>query len=134
MKYLKEYLLRGLLFSGFGPIIYGIIVLIINQKMTPKEIFLGIISTYIIAFVHAGSSIFPQIEKLPKVGALFIELFSLYITYTFFYLINGWLKFKLSIFLIYTTIFIGGFLLIWLIIFILTKREVKKLNQSLNKN
>ena len=30
-KYIKDYLLRGLIFSGFGPIIYGIVCLIIES-------------------------------------------------------------------------------------------------------
>ena len=32
-KYLKEFLLRGLMFSGFGPIICGIVFLILNYTV-----------------------------------------------------------------------------------------------------
>ncbi len=134
-KYIKDYLLRGLIFSGFGPIIYGIVCLIIesmgNYNITGIQVFLGIITTYIIAFVHAGSSIFPQIEHISKVKALFLQLISLYLAYTIGYLLNGWIPFNIIVFIIYSSCFIGGFLLIWLIIYLTTKRQAKLLNDKL---
>ncbi len=134
-KYIKDYLLRGLIFSGFGPIIYGIICLIIeligNYKITGIQVFSGIITTYIIAFVHAGSSVFPQTENISKVKALFLQLISLYSVYTIGYLLNGWIPFNIIVFIIYSSCFIGGFLLIWLIIYLSTKRQVKLLNDKL---
>lgn len=135
-KYLKDYLIRGLMFSGIGPLIFGIVALIIylndNIKLTGIEIISGIFTTYVIAFVHAGSSVFPQIENFSKIKALFLQLISLYLAYTIGYLINGWIPFNIIIFIIYSSCFIGGFLLIWLIVYLLTKREVNKMNESLN--
>ena len=48
--YVKQYIFRGLLFSGLGPIITGIIHLILSNTiegffLTGKEVFLAIIST-----------------------------------------------------------------------------------------
>ena len=135
-KYLKDYLIRGLMFSGIGPLIFGIVALIIylndNIKLTGIEIISGIFTTYVIAFVHAGSSVFPQIENFSKIKALFLQLISLYLAYTICYLINGWIPFNIIVFIIYSSCFIGGFLLIWLIVYLLTKREVNKMNESLN--
>lgn len=135
-KYLKDYLIRGLMFSGIGPLIFGIVALIIylndNIKLTGIEIISGIFTTYVIAFVHAGSSVFPQIENFSKIKALFLQLISLYLAYTIGYLINGWIPFNIIVFIIYSSCFIGGFLLIWLIVYLLTKREVNKMNESLN--
>ena len=66
-KYVKEYMHRGLIFGGFGPIILGIIYFILSKTvdgfmLSGLEVMTGIISTYLLAFVHAGASIFNQIE------------------------------------------------------------------------
>ena len=65
--YVKEFLKRGLIFSGFGPIIMGIVYLCIEAsgvdlKLDAPIVFLAIITTYIIAFVQAGSSVFEAVE------------------------------------------------------------------------
>ena len=62
-KYVKEFLKRGLMFSGLGPIVAGIVYLLIEASGTDLNldaptVFMAIITTYIIAFVQAGSSIF----------------------------------------------------------------------------
>lgn len=135
-KYVKEYLLRGLIFAGLGPIILGIVYLSIELSgntlsLKGHEVFMGILTTYIIAFVHAGSSVFPTIQHWSKVKAMFIQLLSLYSVYTIGYLINSWIPLKLEIIAIYTSCFVGGFLLIWLIVVISSKIVSKKLNEKL---
>lgn len=137
-KYFKDYLLRGLIFSGFGPLIAGLVYLIldirgVNIDLSGVQIFIAILSTYVIAFVHAGSSIFPQIDRLPKVGAMFIQLGSLYLVYVFGYLINGWIPFNYLVLIIFTSVFVGGFLLIWLIVYLTTKNLTKNLNRKLEE-
>ena len=66
-KYVKNFLQRGIAFGGFGPVILGIIYAILEKTVTDftitgYEICLGIISTYILAFVQAGVTVFNQIE------------------------------------------------------------------------
>lgn len=136
-KYVKDYLLRGLIFSGLGPVIGGSVYLIIELSgnklsLSGYEVFLAIITTYIIAFVHAGSSVFPSIERWSKVKAMFVQLLSLYSVYTIGYLINSWIPFKIEIIALYTSCFIGGFLLIWLIVVISSRIVSNKLNEKLN--
>ena len=51
----KKFLHRGLIFGGFGPIIAGIIYFILSYKIdnflvTGKEMFMTIISTYMLAY------------------------------------------------------------------------------------
>ena len=58
-QHVKNYLLRGLIFGGFGPIVAGIVLFIlhltgVNVNMSGTEVFIAIISTYILAFVQAG--------------------------------------------------------------------------------
>jgi len=135
-KYLKDFLLRGLMFSGFGPIICGIIFLILNYtvkdfSLSGSEIFLAIISTYIIAFVHAGTSVFHQVEHFSPMKSAGLQLGLLYIVYIVGYLINSWLKFEWLVILIFTVIFIVGYFIIWTIVYLVIKSSVKKLNKQI---
>ena len=106
-KYVKEYLKRGLIFSGFGPIIVGIIYLCVegsgvDLKLNAQTVFLAIITTYIIAFVQAGSSVFNQIESWSKAKSLFFQMTSIYVVYVGGYLINNWIPFKIEVIIKYT--------------------------------
>ena len=67
-KYLKAFLHRGLIFGGFGPIILGIIYAILQKTiegftLDGAEILVAIVSIYLLAFMHAGVSVFNQIEE-----------------------------------------------------------------------
>lgn len=137
-KYLKEFLLRGLIFGGFGPIIAGIVFLSIsfsidNFTFSAPQVCLAIISTYILAFVHAGVSIFNQIENWPIAKSLLCHMGSLYIVYVLCYLVNSWIPLNLSIILIFTAIFVVMYLLIWLIVFLSIKATSKRFNARLEK-
>ncbi len=137
-KYVKEFLLRGLIFSGLGPIVSGLIYLILELRgvklaLTGVEVFMAIVSTYIMAFVHAGSSIFPQIESFSKIKALFLQMFSIYSVYSLGYILNGWIPFNTIGFIVFTTIFVVTFLLIWLIVYLLTKKTSLEFNKKLEE-
>ena len=136
-RYVKEFLIRGLMFSGFGPIIVGIVYLSleasgVDLKLNAINIFLAILSTYIIAFVQAGSSIFNQIEEWPKVKSLFFQMTSIYVVYIGGYLINNWIPFKFEVIIIFTCVYISVFLSIWLSAYFINKKITKKLNEKLN--
>ena len=137
MRYLKEFLKRGLMFSGFGPIIVGIVYLSleasgVDLNLNAKTIFLAIISTFIIAFIQAGSSIFNQIEEWSKVKSLFFQMTSIYIVYIGGYLINNWIPFKIEVILIFSAVYFLTFLSIWISAYFINKKITKKLNEKLN--
>ena len=137
-KYLKSFLHRGLIFGGFGPVITGIIYFILsltidNLSVSGTEMFTAIISTYLLAFIHAGCSIFNQIEHWPIAKSLFFHFLSLYLVYSVCYLINSWIPFDITVFLIFTGIFILGYAIVWLIVYIIVKQTERKLNSKLNK-
>ena len=74
--YTKEFFHRGLMFGGFGPIILGIIYFILsltipNFALRGAEVLIAIVSIYLLAFIHAGASVFNQIEKWPLAKSLF---------------------------------------------------------------
>ena len=135
-KYLKEFLHRGLVFAGFGPIILGIVFLIISItsddfSINGGQIFLGIISTYAIAFVQAGASVFNQIEhwSLPK--SLLFHFGSLYVVYFLAYVLNSWIPFEWGVIGIFTAIFVVVYFAVWITVYIIAKVTSKKLNKKL---
>lgn len=135
-KYVKEFLHRGLIFSGFGPIIMAIIYAILqktidNFSLTGNQVCISIISIYILAFIQAGSSVFNQIDSWPIAKSLLFHFSTLYIAYVLCYLINSWIPFVPEIIAIFTAIFIVGYFAIWLIVYFAVKTTSKKMNQKL---
>lgn len=135
-KHVKNFLHRGLLFGGFGPIVAGIVYLILSYtlddfSLSGKEVFLAILSTYLLAFVHAGTSVFHQIERLPVAKAALFQLGALYLSYTVCYLVNAWIPFDWKIIATYTAIFVGVYLIIWVSVLVSVRMTKKQLNAKL---
>lgn len=135
-KYVKEFLHRGLVFGGFGPIVVSIILLAINAAgeavtLTAKDYFTSTVSIYLLAFVHAGASVFNQIEhwSLPK--SVFFHFSSLYIVYSLCYIINSWIPFEPKVLLIFTAVFVAGYIAVWLTVMVILKITTKKMNRRL---
>lgn len=134
--HLKRFLQRGIAFAGFGPIILGIVFLIIEKtvtdfSLTGYQVFIAILSTYILAFVQAGASMFNQIEEWPLTKSLLCHFSSLYVVYIVCYLINTWIPFELAAVLIFTGIFVAAYFAIWLIVYLSVRATTKKLNGKL---
>ena len=137
-KNLKAYLNRGILFGGFGPIVVAIVYAIVgvatkDNLITTTNFLLATISSYILAFLVAGSSMFYQIEHWGLTKASLLHALSLYVAYLCCYLLNSWIAFDIINVLIFTGIFIVGYLVIWLIIYISIKHTEKKLNKKVEK-
>lgn len=135
-KYFKEFLHRGLMFGGFGPIIMGIIYFILSYTIKDftlggSEVFVVVISTYLLGFIHAGSSIFNQIEHWSIMKGLFCHMGTLYLAYVFCYLINSWIPFDFKVILIFTAIFVVTYLAIWGIVYLCVKGNAKKLSEKI---
>ena len=135
-KYLKSFLRRGLIFGGFGPIITGVIFLIISLFseviLSGCEVFIVVISTYLLAFIHAGASVFNQIEEWPLLKSTAIHLTTLYFAYIICYVVNSWIPFSWVAILIFTLIFVLTYLVIWLIVYIALKHATKQMNNKIN--
>lgn len=136
MKYVKEYLHRGLMFSGFGPIIAGIVLFILSFtiedfSLSGVEVFLAIISTYFLAFVQAGASVFNQIEHWSIGKSLFFHFASIYLAYSICYVANSWIPFEPMVLLIFTAVFVVAYLAIWLTVYFIVRATGKKLTKNL---
>ncbi len=133
---LKKFLHRGLLFGGFGPIIAGVIYYMIslsieNFSLSGSEVLIGIISTYLLAFLQSGASVFNQIESWPIGKSLFFHFLTIYLAYTVCYLVNTWIPFDWKVILIFSAIFTVAYFIIWFSVFISIKITSKKLNKTI---
>ena len=134
--YLKRFLQRGIAFGGFGPIILGIVFLILSLTINDfslggREVCLAIISTYILAFVQAGASVFNQFEEWPIAKSTAVHFLTLYIVYVGCYLLNSWIPFDINVVLIFTAVFFAVYLAVWLAVVISIKATSKKLNKKI---
>lgn len=135
-KYLKEFLHRGLMFGGFGPIILAIVYFILsksieNFSLSGKEILLGTVSVYLLAFLQAGATVFNQIEHWPITKSLLCHFTTLYIAYILCYVINSWIPFIPQVLIIFTVIFVLIYLVIWVTVYLSVKAFSKKANQKI---
>lgn len=135
-KFWKEFLLRGLICAGGGPIVLAIIYGILGatgtaQSLDPREVCLGILTITLLAFIAAGMTAIYQMEQLPLPMMILLHGGGLYIAYILTYLVNGWLENGIVPILVFTGIFIAGYALIWLIIYCVEKVKAERLNKLL---
>ena len=124
-------------FGGFGPIIAGIIYVCIdasleNFSLNGVEVCLGIISTYLLAFLQAGASVFNQIEEWSVGKSLFWHFLTIYIAYTGCYLLNSWIPFEPMVIVIFTVVFTAAYFVIWLSVYFSVKAVSRRMNKKLN--
>lgn len=133
-----EFLRRGLFACGFGPIVLAILYLILQHKaaienLTVNQVCVGIFSLSALAFIAGGMNVIYQIERLPLMVAILIHGAVLYISYLGTYLLNDWLEWGVTPILVFSGIFVLGYLAIWIIIYSIIKRNTKKLNGILKQ-
>ena len=132
-KQVKEFFRRGIAACGLGPLVLAVLYLILQrhgalETLTVREVCVGIFSLSGLAFLAGGMNVVYQIERLPLMVAILIHGGVLYISYLAVYMINGWLQSGTAPILVFTVIFILGYLAIWVIIYSITRRNTRKLN------
>ena len=137
-KIVLEFFRRGLIASGFGPIVLAILYLILKHQanvetLTVNQVCLGIFSLSALAFIAGGMNVVYQIERLPLMVAILIHGVVLYITYLVTYLINDWLEWGAVSIIVFSAIFVIGYLVIWAVIYSIIKRNTAMLNEGLKK-
>lgn len=134
-KYLIDFIKRGLIFGGFGPVIVAIIYFIISLSETvnlnPGQILVAVISSYLLAFIQSGATIFNQIENWSTAKSSLVYFTILYIAYLSCYLVNSWIPFEWLFVLIFTVSFVITYLIIWFIVYLIVKQTTKRLNEKL---
>ena len=137
-KFVLAFLRRGLVAFGFGPFVLASLYLILQrhgviQSLTVNEVCLGIFSLSALAFVAGGMNAIYQIEQLPLMVAILIHGSVLYISYLATYLLNGWLEWGMMPILVFSGIFVFGYLAIWAVIYVIIRKRTAKLNQLISQ-
>ena len=133
-----EFLRRGLIACGFGPIVLAILYLILQRQagvetLTVNQVCLGIFSLSALAFIAGGMNAIYQIERLPLMVAILIHGCVLYISYLITYLVNDWLEFGVAPILVFSAIFVIGYLAIWAVIYTVIQKRTAKINELLKQ-
>ena len=137
-KVIWEFLRRGSIACGLGPIILAIVYLILQkqagvQTLTVNQLCVGIFSLSALAFMAGGMNVIYQMEQIPLLVAILIHGSVLYVSYLATYLVNNWLEWGMIPILVFNGIFVLGYLVIWVIIYAITKRKTEKLNVILKE-
>ena len=140
MKHIvKEFCRRGITVCGAGPIVLAVLYLILQRNgvaetLSVNEVCVGIFSLTTLAFIAGGMNVVYQIERLPLMAAISIHGGVLYVSYLLTYLVNNWLDWGTAPILVFTGIFVVGYLLIWVIIYSIMKRNTDKINEAVRKS
>ncbi len=137
-KFVLEFVRRGFIASGIGPIVLAIVYLILKQSaaidtLTVNQVCIGVFSLTALAFIAGGMNAIYQVERLPLMTAILIHGGVLYIGYLSTYLLNDWLDLGIIPIIVFTAIFVVGYIVIWAIIYSIIKRNTAKLNEMLKK-
>ena len=137
-KNVLEFFRRGIVAGGIGPIVLAVLYLIVQRQglvdtLTVGEVCTGILSLWALAFVAGGMNVIYQIERLPLMPAILIHGIVLYVSYLATYLINGWLEWGKTPLLVFSGIFIITYVIIWVMIYSITRRNTEKINALLKE-
>ena len=135
-RHISEFVLRGMVGCGFGPLILVAVYLVLQQTagvetLTVNEACIGIVSLYVLAFLAGGMNVVYQIERLPLMAAITIHGAVLYVGYLVTYLVNDWLEPGRPAILVFSAIFAAGYVSVWAVIYTVTKRNTDKVNALL---
>ena len=137
-KYMLEFLRRGLVACGFGPLVLAVFYLILQQRgdiqvLTVDQVCLGIFSLSALAFIAGGMNAIYQIERLPLMVAILIHGGVLYISYLLTFLLNDWLERAAVSIAVFSVVFVVGYLAVWAVIYSIIKRNTDRINRMLKE-
>lgn len=137
-KIVLGFLQKGFVACGFGPMVLVILYWILQrqcdlQYLSVNEVCTGIISLSVLAFIAGGMNVIYRIERLPLAFAILIHGSVLYISYLCTYLVNRWLEWGKAPVIVFTAIFVLGYLTIWAIIYWTTQKRTARLNEMLKQ-
>ena len=137
-KLFVEFLRRGLVSCGLGPLVLAVVYLILHRQagvetLTVRQVCVGIFSLSALAFAAGGMNAVYLIERLPLMAAVLIHGGVLYLGYLAAYLLNGWLERGTTPILVFSCVFVVGYVAIWGIIYAVIRRKTRKLNELLKQ-
>ena len=137
-KIIIDFFRRGFVACSLGPLVLAVFYSVLQHTaavhtLTVDQVCTGIFSLSALAFIAGGMNVVYQIEQLPLMVAILIHGIVLYTSYLITYLINNWLAWDAISVLVFTGIFVFGYLAIWAIIYSIIKRNTAKVNAILKK-
>lgn len=135
-NHLKEFVHRGLLAAGFGPVVLAIIFGILGatgtvQTLSVREVTTGFLTVTLMAFIAGGINIVYGIERLPLMWAILLHAGVLYLDYLMIYLLNSWIPRNLTAIGVFSGVFAAGFALVWLFIYLSIHKKTDSINKKL---
>ncbi|MBQ4139760.1 MAG: DUF3021 domain-containing protein [Clostridia bacterium] len=137
-RFVLEFLRRGAIASGIGPIVLAVLYMIMHQvagvdMLSVNQVCIGIISLTLLAFIAGGLNALYQIERLPLLVAILIHGSALYVGYLATYLVNDWLDLGVIPIVAFSVIFVVGYIAIWVIIYSIIRRNTARINEMLKQ-
>ena len=137
-KHVLDFLHRGVVVCWLGSMVLAVLYLILQKKtgvqtLTVDQMCTGIFSLTALAFVAGGMNAIYQLERLPLMVAILIHGSVLYVSYLGTYLLNDWLDLGMLPIVVFSAIFVVGYLVIWGIIYAIIKKNTEKINAVLKK-
>ena len=135
-KVILDFFRRGAAACGLGPLVLAGLYWILKEQaglktLTVEEVCVGIFSLSALAFVAGGMNAIYQVERLPLMVAILIHGGVLYGSYLMTYLLNDWLEWNAAHILVFTSVFVLGYFVIWAVIYAVIRRRTERLNQFL---
>lgn len=136
--FFKEFLHRGFSACGLGPVILAVIYFILKKSasvcvLSVDQVCIGIFSLTMLAFIAGGMNSIYKIESLPLMVAILIHGVVLYISYLMTYLINGWVNSGVTPIVVFSIVFLVGYILIWACVYFIVKKSTNELNKALKE-
>ena len=137
-KFVLDFIRRGLIGCGFGPLVLAILYGILEHQglletLPVRQVCMAIFSISALAFIAGGINAIYQLERLPLMVAILIHGAVLYGSYLVTYLLNDWLEWGPVPVMVFTGIFVVGYLAIWAVIYCVIRRRTKRINEILNQ-
>ena len=137
-RMVSEFIRRGLAACGLGPVVLAVVYLILKHQagvetLTVDQVCVGIISLSALAFIAGGMNAIYQAERLPLMVAILIHGTVLYVSYLAAYLLNDWLEWGMLPILVFSGIFVLGYLAIWAIIYLMIRKRTERINRILKE-
>lgn len=137
-RHMLDFVKRGMMAAFGGPVILAIVYGILGASgsvsaLSPREVCMGILTVTLMAFLAAGVSVVYDVERLPLLPATLIHAVAIYVDYLLVYLLNAWISRYGKGIGIFTGIFFGGYVLVWLSVYLSIRVRTERLNRRLRE-
>lgn len=137
-RFALRFVRQGLFAAPLGAAVLAAVYFALGRSgavstVSSEKVAVEILTVMLLAFIAGGVPIVYSVERLSLPIAILIHAAVLYLDYAIIYLSNGWMDLRTLPFAVFSLCFAVGFALIWLFIFLFTRRHARRLTLSLQK-